>query len=270
MTFTISIILYLLTGSIAGILAGLLGIGGGAIVVPALAYIFLKSGMPTEHIMHLAIGTSLTAMIFTSLFSTQSHHKFARVEWNVVKKFVPGIIIGVILGALFSTKLPTHTLTIIFGIYLLFIAIQMFFKKDKKENISQNKPFLKESNATMAGGGVLIGLLSGLLGVGGGTLTVPFLTYLGKSMHKAIGTSAACGFFITIVGTISFILLSTHASNLPKGTIGYIYLPAALGITLMSSICAPIGSKISGSLSPKILSKCFSILLMAVALKMLI
>ncbi|WP_186648046.1 sulfite exporter TauE/SafE family protein [Fluviispira vulneris] len=267
MSFSLCIILYLLTGSIAGILAGLLGIGGGAIVVPSLAFIFLHSGMPKEHIMHLAIGTSLTAMFFTSFFSSYSHHKKGRVEWDILLKTAPGICLGVFVGAFFSARMNTETLTIVFAIYLIFISIQMFLKKDK---VTEKKTLFKESKSTLASGGVIIGLLSGLLGVGGGTLTVPFLTYLGKSVHKAIGTSAACGFIITIVGTICFTLLSGEAKNLPEGTIGFIYLPAALGVTVMSSIFAPIGAKISGQLSPKVLLKCFSILLLAVAVKMLV
>jgi uncharacterized protein len=271
MTLSTSIILYLITGSFAGILAGLLGVGGGAIVVPALAFIFLKSGMPVEQVMHLAIGTSLTAMIFTSFFSALSHHKYGRVEWSAIKKFIPGILVGVIIGSFLSTKLPTKILSIGFAIYLLFIAIQMLLKKEKKENQAQQKnSTIKETNIVMASGGVLIGVLSGLLGIGGGTLTIPLLTHLGKSIHKAIGTSAACGFFITIFGTVSYIFLSANIPNLPKGSLGFIYLPAAFGVAIMSSICAPIGSKISGSLSPKILTRCFSIMLIVIAINMLI
>ncbi len=270
MTFSMSIILYLITGSFAGILAGLLGVGGGAIVVPALAFIFLKSGMPEEQIMHVAIGTSLTAMIFTSYFSALSHHKYGRVDWNAFKRLVPGILLGVILGAFLSTKMPTNILSIIFAIYLIYIALQMFLKKDKKETQNQKIPEIKDNNILIASGGIMIGLLSGLLGIGGGTLTIPLLTHFGRTIYKAIGTSAACGFFITIIGTITFIFLSTNVPNLPNGSIGFIYLPAAIGIAITSSICAPIGSKISGKLSPKILTRCFSILLIVVAVKMLI
>lgn len=271
MTLSISIILYLITGAISGILAGLLGIGGGAIIVPALAFIFLKSGIPVEQVMHLAIGTSLMTMIFTLFFSALSHHKYGRVEWSSFKKFIPGILIGAILGTLLSTRLPTKILSMVFAVYLLFIALQMLFKKEKKENsVQQKKSPLKDTNVVMTSGGIMIGLLSGLLGVGGGTLTIPFLTFLGRTIHKAIGTSAACGFFTTIIGTISYIFLSADIPNLPNGSIGFIYLPAAIGVAITSSICAPIGSKISGHLSPKILIKCFSILLIAIALKMLI
>ncbi len=270
MTFSMSIILYLITGAFAGILAGLLGVGGGAIVVPALAFIFLKSGMPAEQIMHVAIGTSLTAMIFTSFFSALSHHKYGRVDWIAFKKLVPGILLGVILGAVLSTKMPTNILSIIFAIYLIYIALQMFLKKAKKEELTQKNSEIKESYIKLASGGVMIGMLSGLLGIGGGTLTIPLLTHLGRTIYKAIGTSAACGFFITIIGTITFMLLSSNIPNLPSGSIGFIYLPAAIGIAITSSICAPIGSKISGKLSPKMLTRCFSILLIVVAIKMLI
>lgn len=268
MTLTMSFILYLITGVVAGILAGLFGIGGGVIVVPVLAYIFFKRGMPTEQIIHLAIGTSLTAMIFTSFFSTYTHHKYKRVEWNTVKRFIPGIAIGVFTGVFLSTKLPTNILSNIFIVYLIFIATKMLFKKDEKENHLHKNQIIKESNFVMVGGGMMIGMISGLLGVGGGTITIPFLTYYGRSIHKAIGTSAACGFFITIIGTLCFILLTANVPNLPKGSIGFIYLPAAFGIALTSSIFAPIGSKLSGKLSPKILTRCFAIFLMLIALKM--
>ncbi len=270
MTFSMSIILYLITGSFAGILAGLLGVGGGAIVVPALAFIFLKNGMPTEQIMHVAIGTSLTAMIFTSFSSTISHHKYNRVDWIAFKRLVPGILIGVIIGAILSTKMPTNVLSIIFAIYLIYISIQMLLKKNKTENQSRKTQEVNNTNFMMTSGGIMIGMLSGLLGIGGGTLTIPLLTHFGRTIYRAIGTSAACGFFITIIGTITFMLLSKNISNLPSGSIGFIYLPAAIGIAITSSICAPIGSRISGKLSPKILTRCFSVLLLVVAAKMLI
>ena len=268
MTLTTSIILYLITGSFAGLLAGLFGLGGGVIIVPALAFIFLKYGLPVEYIMHLAIGTSLTVMIFTSFFSSMSHYKHDRVEIAAIKKLLPGILIGAIIGSYFSTRMPTKALSTIFAIYLLIIAIQMFFKREKKETIDNKKQFLKETPIIISILGFLIGTLSGILGVGGGTIAVPFLTSLGKSIHKAIGISAACGLFTSILGTISHILLSNSVANLPEGSFGFIYMPAGICIAITSSIFAPIGSKMSGKLSPKFLTKCFAVLLLLISIKM--
>ncbi|APJ04686.1 sulfite exporter TauE/SafE family protein [Silvanigrella aquatica] len=269
MSFELSFFLYLLAGCGAGLMSGLLGLGGGVIVVPMLTFIFLHSSINPDIVIHLAIGTSLTAMIFTTLSATIAHNKLKRVEWNVLKKFAPGIILGVITGVLLSNSFDKKRLTIIFGIYLIFIATQMLFKKDPPLNSPTKPKLVKENTFTFSIGGIFIGLISGILGVGGGTLIIPFLTYFGRDMHKAIGTSAALGFFITIFGTIIFILLSSGNSNLPKGAIGFIYLPAVLGVSITSILFAPIGSKISVKLSPKILKRCFAILLYLISLKLL-
>ena len=269
MVFCTSMILYLLIGAVSGILAGLLGVGGGVIVVPTLAYVFLNSGFSPVQTMHAAIGTSLTSMICTSFFSTWSHHHYQRVDWVVFKRLIPGIFVGVIVGAMLSTQMPARSLTTLFALYLLYIALNLILKKNKEEREEQQVISMKDTSLKMGLGGLGIGLLSGLLGIGGGTVTVPLLTHFGLSIHRAIGTSAACGFFITIIGTMSFMLFTLHVSGLPSGSIGYVYLPAAMGVAFSSSVCAPIGSKISGKLSATILTRCFSMLLFIVAIKML-
>ncbi|RDB36275.1 MAG: sulfite exporter TauE/SafE family protein [Spirobacillus cienkowskii] len=270
MTFMNSIILYILVGAASGTLAGLLGLGGGVVIVPTLAYIFSQMGISHDHIMHLAIGTSLTTMVFTSFFSTLAHHKYKRVEWQVVKKFVPGIIIGSILGTFLSNQLETKSLTLIFAIYLILISIQMFIKSNSDLNKSTKKSKLKESYPILTLGGMGVGTLSGLLGVGGGTLTVPFLTLLRKKIHNAIGISAASGLFATLFGTISYIGFSLGTPNLPEGSFGFVYLPAVIVIALVSSIFAPLGSKLSGVLSAKVLMRVFSIILLFISIKLLV
>lgn len=268
MTLTLSIILYLITGAFVGISAGLFGIGGGTIIIPVLSFLFLKEGFSQVHTMHLAIGTSLITMIFTSFASTLSHHSFKRVDWNIFKKMVFGIFIGVVFGTFLSTKLNSKLLSIIFGTYLLFISFQLFFKSYNESN--KINLIKKISNLKMTFGGLIIGSISGLLGVGGATFLIPFLTHLGKNIHFAIGTSSVCSFFIAVFGTINIILFTSHIPNLPSGAIGFIYLPAAICIATTSTIFAPIGSKISGKMSPKTLTRYFSIFLFIIAIKMFI
>lgn len=255
--------IYLALGAVAGILAGLMGIGGGLVIVPMLVFCFTGLGMEHTHIMHLALGTSLASIIFTAVSSFMAHHRRGAVRWDVVRRIVPGIIAGTLFGAYIASLLSTDLLKGIFGLFLYYVAIQMLL--DKKPNPSRQLP----GAAGMFGTGSLIGIVSSLMGIGGGTMSVPFLVWCNISIHKAIGTSAAIGFPIAIAGTVGYILTGLGIENLPRYSIGYIYMPALAGIVSASMLTAPLGARLAHWLPVPKLKKIFAVLLLIVGTKML-
>lgn len=256
--------LYLLLGTFAGMAAGLLGIGGGLIIVPVLVWIFHRQGVANEVIMHLAIGTSLASIVFTSLSSIWAHHKKEAVLWFIFWKLSPGIIIGAWLGAAIVDLLPTQNLTLLFGLFELYVAIQMTINIKPKPH----RPLPQTFGMTTTGGG--IGFVSTIVGIGGGTLTVPFLVWCNISIRKAIATSAACGLPIAIAGTMGFLVTGWEQINRPEESVGYIYLPALLGIVITSVLFAPIGAWLTHYLATGVLKKGFAALLYILAAKMLL
>ncbi len=260
----VDLILFAITGSVAGTLAGLLGIGGGMIVVPCLVYIFTYIGMPEASMMHAASATSLSAMIFTSSVSAYSHYKREAVLWPVVKKLLPGIVTGTILGMLLASLLSTAVLKIIFGIFLLFIAFRMFVSFKPKPSRELPGPLGSFGVASLIGG------KSGLLGVGGGALMVPFFTYCNISIREAAGTSAACGFPIALVGTLSAIATGWHHDPGDFYTFGYVYWPATLAVALFSMVFVFLGAKLSKIMPVTIIRKIFACVLVLAALDLLI
>lgn len=257
--------LYSLFGIIAGLLAGLLGIGGGLVIVPILVYMFNLQGFPAEHIMHIALGTSLASIIFTSFSSAMSHHKHGAVKWDIVKKVTVGIIVGTWVGSFFAAKIPTYILQLIFSFFIFYVASKMILSSKKTLG---NKPFPKTLGMNIAGLG--IGLISSLVGIGGGTISVPFMLYHSVEMRNAIATSAAIGMPIAISGCIGYFLSGSTASNLPEYCYGFIYLPALVAIVICSSLVAPYGAHLAHTLPVSKIKKCFAFLLLFVGVRMLI
>ena len=261
---TTIMIMYVLVGAVAGVLAGLLGIGGGLVIVPMLVFCFVRQNMPDAMIMHLALGTSLASIIFTAVSSFWAHHKRGAVHWDVVRKIVLGILTGTFIGSCIAAQLSTRFLKGFFVVFLYYVAVQML--TNKKPKPSRKIP----GHAAMFGVGNVIGAISSLLGIGGGTLSVPFMVWCNMSVHHAIGTASAIGFPIAIAGTIGFVFNGWSVQGLPDYSLGYVYLPALLGIVVTSVLTAPLGVRLAHSLPVDKLKRVFAVLLLVVGTRMLI
>ena len=259
-----TILTYCAVGGIAGILAGLLGIGGGLVIVPMLVYVFALNNIPSELTMHLALATSMASIMFTSVSSFMAHHKRGAVRWDVVKKIVFGILTGTFLGSCFASAMSTNFLKVFFVIFLYFVSVQLFLNKKPKGG--RDLP----GKAGMFGVGNVIGVISSLVGIGGGTLSVPFMLWCNIKVHHAIGTSAAIGLPIAVAGTVGYIINGWNVSTLPQYSVGYVYLPGLVGIAAVSVFTAPLGVKLAHSLPVDRLKRIFSFLLFGVATKMLL
>jgi len=255
----IDTLLYLLLGAFVGLLAGLLGVGGGLIIVPILAAIFIYNGLPYEIIMHLALGTSLASILFTSLSSVYSHHKHQAVNWSRVSKLSPGILLGAWFGGLSASLLSTDILKPVFAVFELCVAAYMLWGIRTQTHESTPSLF----NFATSGG--VIGYISSIVGIGGGTMTVPWLMWHGSSIHKAIATSAAVGFPIAAAGTASYFYAGWGHNLLPQYSAGFIYLPALFSIILSSVIFAPLGASLAHKLDVKKLKQIFALLLIGLA-----
>ncbi|WP_198243706.1 sulfite exporter TauE/SafE family protein [methane-oxidizing endosymbiont of Gigantopelta aegis] len=253
----------LILGAATGLLAGLFGIGGGIIIVPVLMWLFERLNLADKHIMIMAIATSLATIIPTAIASSYAHHQRQNLLWPVVRKLVPGIIIGSLLMSFVAAHLPAHLLRYFFIAYLIYVATNMLLQK--KTVISVQSRWKGMDYVA----GAIIGGLSTLLGIGGGTLTVPYL--LGKNlvMKNAVAVSSACGLPIAMAGTIGYILTGWKLTSLPEYSLGFIYLPAFLGITASSIFTASIGARLANSLPAKHLKHYFALLLYIIAAKML-
>ena len=262
---TIQIILiYALTGVFAGLMGGMLGLGGGIIIVPVLHYIFTQQGFASSLTMHQAVTTSLGTIIFTSLFATYEHHQKQAVSWSIVYRIAPGILLGACLGVFIADSLSSNVLRIIFGIFEMLVAIQIWFEVRPTKIVT-----LPNTNGFIFSG-IFIGIFSTLLGIGGGTLTVPFLLWCNLNIRNAVAISSACSFPIAVAATTTFIIASWNNPNVFMHSIGYLYWPAALIIVMMTIIFAPIGARLAHYLQTEILKRIFAILLMIVGISMLI
>ncbi len=256
--------LYLLVGAFAGVLAGLLGVGGGVVIVPALALSFGWQALPGEHLMQLAVGTSLATIVTTSLSSIHAHHRRGAVLWPVVARMTPGILLGAALGALLADSISSDELRLVFGVFLLVIAAHMLFGRPPQAHRE-----LPGGGGLLAAGGV-IGGFSALVGIGGGSLTVPFLAWCNTQMKNAVATSAACGLPIALAGSLGFVLAGLDEIDLPAWSTGYLYWPGFIGIAVASALCAPLGAKLAHSLPTATLKRVFAALLLVVGARMLL
>jgi uncharacterized membrane protein YfcA len=256
--------LYVL-GMLAGTLSGLLGIGGGLVVVPGLLYLFAHNvSMPNDALMHMAVGTSLAVMIVTTLRSLLSHLKRDVEFWSIYKPIMPGVIIGTILGALLAHYLQSRSLEIVFAVFILILSIRLLFPA--KVNSLRKLP----GNRALSVFGLLVGAKSGLLGVGGGALTIPFLTHSNVNIRQAVVVSAATGLTVACIGTVCFILNGWWAVGLPAWSTGYIYWPAWLPMVLGSIVFAPLGTRLPHHLPAPLLKRFFGVFLVLVAIRMLL
>ncbi|MGP4120757.1 sulfite exporter TauE/SafE family protein [Psychrobacter aquimaris] len=262
------IIIFLIIGALAGFAAGLFGVGGGTIIVPLLFIVFTQMGCSPDNIMHLALGTSLATIIVTSISSLMAHNKKGAVMWPVFKNLTPGMAIGCFFGAGIAGAISGGHLQIIVGTFLLWVAFNMFTGGKKRidgtaNDASTTQTALPSTPKQLAAGGV-IGIASAIFGIGGGSLTVPYLTRYGVVMQKAVGTSAACGLPIAIAGALGFMVFGMQQQVDVPNTIGFVHIYAFLGISIMSFFTAKLGAKVAHILSPELLKKCFAVLLTVV------
>lgn len=258
------ILVFLLLGSFVGFMAGLLGIGGGGILVPILTTIFLTHGIAMDNVVHLALGTSMASMVITTFSSCRSHHAKGGVVWKAVKGMVLGIILGTFLATFLASHLSSLYLGIFFALFMAFVSSQMFLNKKPKPS----RELAGKLGLFTAGSG--IGAISALVSIGGGSLTVPYLTWQNVDIKKAIGTSAAIGLPISIAGTVGYLINGWSYSEPNEYIFGYVYLPAVLLISITSFITAPYGAQMAHKLPVAILKKIFAVLLVILSVRMLI
>jgi uncharacterized membrane protein YfcA len=257
--------IYAMTGAFAGLLAGALGIGGGMIVVPALLYIFHNTQIiPAEIEMHVAAGSSLAIMIFTSQASVRAHYQQGEILWPLYHRLWPGIIIGVIAGAIIADVLSTQWLKIIFGIFLLIVGLYMLLNFQITKAQRTPKSWV---NAIVS---CLIGFKSGLLGIGGGALIIPYLTYCGVEVRKIPSLSSLCTLTVAIVGTIACSITGSNEPGLPQFCTGYVYWPAVIWVAIPSVLFAPVGAHITYALPVQQLKYGFTVILLMTGVDLLI
>lgn len=256
-------IVYLLMGLFVGYFAGLLGIGGGLILVTLMVYLFTLQGFPEDRILHMALGTSITSIVFTSISSLRAHHKHGVVRWDIVRMAIPGLTIGTLLGTLVADQLQSKYLAIFFVIFVYYSAVQMVV--DAKPKPTRKLPGTLGLNFAS----VLIGVLSALVGVGGGVMTIPLMSMCNVPMRNAIGTSAALGLPIAIAGTVGFILTGLGKDHLPPFSIGYVYLPALIGVVIGTLVTVPWGAKMAHTMPVSRLKRIFAVILFILATRML-
>lgn len=258
----IDLAVYLTLGAAAGFLAGLLGIGGGLIVVAALVWLLPMQGIPESVLMQVALATALGGIVFTSMSSARAHWKRGAIRWPLVAWLAPGLVIGGLLGAVLATVLPSRLLAIFVAVYCLLSAAQLAW--------GGSRPATEHADAVgrslLAVAGLVIGAVSAVVGIGGGSMTVPLLVWRGVQPVQAVATSAACGVVIALASVTGFIA-SPHgpAIALPSSSWGYVYVPAALTIALASVLTAPSGARLAHSLSPRRLRQVFAGFLVLIA-----
>ena len=266
MTFDLGwqlIVELLALGSIAGFLAGLLGVGGGAMLVPFMTLLMSYKGMPEQHVVKMAIATSLATICFTSVSSVRAHHRRGAVRWELVRLLAPGIVLGALVGAQIAKQLPSNVLALLFAAFIGFSALQMF--TDKKPKPTRQLP---QGTGLLAAGGV-IGVLAALVGAGGAFISVPFMVACNLPVIQAVGTSAALGFPIALAGTVGYIIAGWSLHDMPPGTLGFLYVPALLTLASASVITAPLGARAAHRLNVQQLKRLFACLLCALAAYML-
>lgn len=257
------VFVYLAVGAVAGLLAGLFGIGGGLVIVPVLVLSFELQGISGGVLTHMAVGTSLATIVFTSLSSIKAHHTKGAVNWALCGWLSGGIVVGAILGANTVSQFSGELLQLIIGCFALVIAVQMGF--DLKPQGARQLP--GKPGLVAAGGG--IGWASAMFGIGGGSLTVPFLSWNNVKMQQAVATAAACGFPIALSGAVTNMFTGYGNAELPEWSTGFVYWPAFAGIVLTSVPMAKVGAKLAHKLPAQTLKRIFALLLVAVAIRFL-
>jgi len=253
----------LVLGTLSGFAAGLMGVGGGMLLVPILTAIFSAQQFAPEHVIHMAVATSLATILFTSVSSVRAHHQRGAVLWPVVRVLAPGILIGSLAGAQVAALLPTVWLACAFALFLAFSATQML--RDRKAQAQRELP----QPPGMFAVGTLIGVVSSFVGGGGGFISVPFMVWCNVRIHSAVATSAALGFPIAAAGTLGYVVAGWRVRELPAASAGYVYLPALAAVAIASVFTAPLGARVAHSLDTRLLKRVFAALLFVLATYML-
>lgn len=255
---------YLAIGALAGVLAGLLGVGGGLVFVPALYYAFQSMGFHQGLLLHLALGTSLATILFVSLSSIRAHHRRGAVRWPLVVQLAPGILLGTLFGSVVADHLSTFWLQRVFCLFAIGVGLQMLLaaqahgRFDLPGRLGQG----------LAGG--IIGGVSALVGIGGGSLTVPYLTACRLSIREAVATSSACGLPIALAGSVGYLWMGWTSPLLPPRSLGYIHWPALLGLSIAGVLAAPLGAYLAHTLPTSLLKRFFGLLLLTLGVRMLL
>jgi len=257
------LLILLALGAAVGFFAGLFGVGGGGIMVPVLTTLFVSLGFPADQVVHLALGTSMAAIVVTSFSSMRAHHAKGAVRWPVVRHITPGILLGTFAATFLASYLSSRHLAIFFACFMAYVAVQMVL------NVKPRPQRELPGTLGLASVGAVIGAISALVAIGGGSLSVPYLTWCNVNIRNAIATSAAIGLPIALAGTLGFLLNGWGQDGLPAYTLGYIYWPAVLLISGVSYFITPLGAHLAHSLPIPVLKKAFALLLVLLSLKML-
>ncbi len=266
----VALLCFLAGGAIAGIFAGLLGVGGGIIIVPLLSFLFPLLKINPDYVYHLALGTSLASIMVTSVSSAKAHNARGAVRWDIFKGIAPGILVGTFAGGLVASHLPSFYLKSFFIAFLYFIAIDMLRgKKKSPTGENQNEAERLPGILGLSFVGTIIGMISSFVGIGGGTMSVPFMNFCRVPLHTAVGTSSAIGFPIALAGTLGYIIGGYGKPNLPELTLGYVHLLAFFGLAVASFCTAPFGAALAHKVSVPTLKRIFGFFLLCVASRML-
>ncbi|WP_095589018.1 sulfite exporter TauE/SafE family protein [Actibacterium ureilyticum] len=256
--------LLLVIGALAGVIAGLLGVGGGIILVPAFLYTFTVLGYGGSQVMQVCLATSLATIIVTSVRSVLSHNKKGAVDWNILRAWAPGIVIGAIVGVLVAAQLRSVVLQGIFGFFGIMVGLYMAFGKTHWR-LGEGMP-TGGLRAALSG---FIGFMSVLMGVGGGSFAVPTMSLYGQPIHRAVATAAGFGLLIALPSAVAFLLVQIPDDSRPPLTIGAVNLPAFGIVILMTILTAPLGARLAHAMDPKPLKRVFAFFIVLVALNML-
>ena len=260
------LLIYLASGCIVGFLAGLLGIGGGSVMVPVLSMVFASRGYSGDHVVHMALATSMATIIPGGFMSARTHHQHQVIDWQIVRNMLPGILVGTFCGAVMAHASSTAFLKGFFVAFICFLAVQMLFDFSKVLSAKAAKP--TPGKVALSLFGVLMGVISSFAGIGGAVLSIAFLLWCGLTMHGAIGTAAALGVPLAVAGSIGFVVTGLSDKTLPEWSLGYVYLPAMVSIAATSMLMAPVGARLAHRLPVAALKKVFIVLLVALAIKM--
>jgi len=263
MGFDIWWLAYPVLGAAVGFFAGLLGVGGGGIMVPMLTTFFIAQGFPQDQVVHLALGTSMAAIVLTSVSSLRAHHAHGAVRWDIVRAITPGILAGTFGATFIAARADTVPLAIFFACFMAYVSVQMLLNIKPKP--SRDLP----GTVGMTAAGLGIGGVSALVAIGGGSLSVPFMAWCNVKMQNAIGTSAAIGLPIALAGTLGYLINGWGAPGTPALTLGFIYLPALVLVSAVSMFFAPLGARLAHRLPVATLKKVFAGVLMLLCAKML-
>jgi hypothetical protein len=251
----------LAAGAMAGTAAGLLGIGGGVIIVPVLSLVFAAEGVDPEIIIKVAVGTSLATIMVTAVSSTWAHHRHGAVRWPQVRTMTLGVVPGSLFGAWLADIIPGYWLTLGFIGFLMLVSLQMAWGP---VSAGRGLPGPRRLQAVSFG----VGTLSAMMGIGGGALHVPYLSWCGISVKQAIATSAAIGFPLALTSCLGFVLTGLDEANLPPHSLGYINLPAFIGVVAASILFAPLGARLAHRLPDRVIKRLFALFLFLLALRM--